>query len=328
MEEFKNHLSQNTGDFWVSSNIKILESPSSIEFLREAVASYQPVIIRGLMKDWPALQLWNINYFENVLRSKHVMVNITPDGLGDCVKKIDGSDFFVYPFECCMDFSLFFKMMTEREKDDAVAYLSEQNDNLRTKFTELLKDIPSCIKLGEDAFGLNSLEAINLWIGDERSVSSVHKDHYENLYAVINGEKTFVLLPPTDIIYMNESQYETKIYQRDDSSNLLRIKQSDLYLSKKDCPTNSLNWIKFDPDILFQSTTTRKSTTIRNEPSQFHLTHPIKCTVKQGEMLYIPSLWYHRVSQTELTIAVNYWYEQRFDFRYALYDSIKAGFSN
>lgn len=27
---------------------------------------------------------------------------------------------------------------------------------------------------------------------------SVHKDHYENLYCVISGEKNFILLPPTD----------------------------------------------------------------------------------------------------------------------------------
>lgn len=29
-------------------------------------------------------------------------------------------------------------------------------------------------------------------------VSVVHKDHYENLYCVISGQKEFILLPPTD----------------------------------------------------------------------------------------------------------------------------------
>jgi hypothetical protein len=52
---------------------------------------------------------------------------------------------------------------------------------------ELIRDIDSTITIAEDAFGSNSLEAINLWIGDERSVSSIHKDHYENIYAVISG---------------------------------------------------------------------------------------------------------------------------------------------
>ncbi len=30
---------------------------------------------------------------------------------------------------------------------------------------------------------------INLWIGDERAVSSAHKDNYENMYCVVVGEK-------------------------------------------------------------------------------------------------------------------------------------------
>lgn len=29
-------------------------------------------------------------------------------------------------------------------------------------------------------------------------LSLVHKDHYENLYCVISGEKRFILLPPSD----------------------------------------------------------------------------------------------------------------------------------
>ena len=34
-------------------------------------------------------------------------------------------------------------------------------------------------------------------------------------------------------------------------------------------------------------------------------------------------MWYHRVSQTCLTISVNYWYEQNFDFRFIFYQTIK-----
>ena len=40
-------LSEMTGDYWVHSRIKTLHKPSNIEFLREAVCSYEPVIISG-----------------------------------------------------------------------------------------------------------------------------------------------------------------------------------------------------------------------------------------------------------------------------------------
>lgn len=42
------------------------------------------------------------------------------------------------------------------------------------------------------------------------SAVSVHKDHYENLYCVVSGEKHFILLPPTDrpfIPYGNHSYH-------------------------------------------------------------------------------------------------------------------------
>ena len=47
-----------------------------------------------------------------------------------------------------------------------------------------------------------------------------------------------------------------------------------------------------------------------------------------GEVLYIPSMWYHYVTQTCLTIAVNYWYDQRFDFRYVFYQTIRNIYCN
>lgn len=40
---------------------------------------------------------------------------------------------------------------------------------------------------------------------------SVHKDHYENLYCVVSGEKHFVLMPPTDrpfIPYGNHGNHQ------------------------------------------------------------------------------------------------------------------------
>ena len=37
--------------------------------------------------------------------------------------------------------------------------------------------------------------------------------------------------------------------------------------------------------------------------------HPINITVRAGESLYLPAGWWHYVRQTEMTIAVNYWYD-------------------
>ena len=41
-----------------------------------------------------------------------------------------------------------------------------------------MADVEPFLELAREAFG-NDPEAVNLWIGDQRSVSAVHKDHYE-----------------------------------------------------------------------------------------------------------------------------------------------------
>ncbi|XP_048340125.1 bifunctional peptidase and (3S)-lysyl hydroxylase JMJD7 isoform X2 [Sphaerodactylus townsendi] len=51
---------------------------------------------------------------------------------------------------------------------------------------------------------------------------------------------------------------------------------------------------------------------------------PLKCTVKAGEMLYLPSLWFHHVQQSHGCIAVNYWYDMDYDLKYSYYQLLDS----
>ena len=42
-----NILSSGTADYWVEQQILTLDNPNAIEFLREGVSKYHPVIIKG-----------------------------------------------------------------------------------------------------------------------------------------------------------------------------------------------------------------------------------------------------------------------------------------
>lgn len=324
-------ISEETWDFWAPRAVRRLENPTALEFMRDAVAQYQPVIITGLVDDWEALSSWNMAHLQDKL-SEPVRINLTPDGHGDCVKMIDSercdgvvedsthidgpktSPHFVYPAETLMPFAQFDNLIASRDHD-VVPYLSEQNDNLRSRFSSLLPDIRPSIALADEAFGTDKLEAINLWIGDERSVSSMHKDHYENMYVVISGEKTFTLMPPTDVAFLEEKEYPSAQYivngdgKEDASGHIPRLS-----LSKECCPYPTVSWIDCDPN----------DPLVLQKHPRFSRAHPVRCTVQPGEILYIPAMWYHRVSQTKLTIAVNYWYDQQFDFRYVLVQTAKV----
>eukprot|EP01041_Mallomonas_annulata_P010283 gene10283-21459_t len=303
---------EDVSDYWSTSSIPVVQNPSPIEFLRDHVSAYHPVIIKGITDHWPALN-WNLESLSGLCHSTHV--NITPDGHGDCVKEFDGKQVFAYPAETTMTWIAFSDMLSNRKEGDAVPYLSQQDDNIRKHFPQLLKDIDESLPLASMLFGEPKPEAINLWIGDERAVSSVHKDHFENFYAVISGEKSFTLFPPTDIMYLPEIEYPTAKYILPNSNtdegeevNIIntRISSTDLTLTNEGCVCTTLKWIPLDPEI---------PATYEKYPA-YSFSHPLRCTVKAGEVLYIPAMWYHRVSQTTLTIAVNYWYDQRFDFRF------------
>ena len=49
--------------------------------------------------------------------------------------------------------------------------------------------------------------------------------------------------------------------------------------------------------------------------------NPITVRVQAGEVLYLPALWLHRVTQTRLTVSVNFCNEV--DLRYVLFSSSK-----
>ena len=57
-------------------------------------------------------------------------------------------------------------------------------------------------------------DAINFWMGSNRSITSTHKDPYENLYAVVRGSKTFTLFPPTCVPFMPYALFSLAKYER------------------------------------------------------------------------------------------------------------------
>ncbi|KAL4423232.1 hypothetical protein ABPG77_000024 [Micractinium sp. CCAP 211/92] len=94
-----------------------------------------------------------------------------------------------------------------------VPYLQYQNSSLTAEVPQLLGDIDLLLSWATQAFG-GLPEAVNLWIGDERSVTSWHSDPFENIYAVVAGSKTFTLMPPAELYRMRLRQYSQASMQR------------------------------------------------------------------------------------------------------------------
>lgn len=52
---------------------------------------------------------------------------------------------------------------------------------------------------------------------------------------------------------------------------------------------------------------------------EFKRAHKYQVRLNKGDCLYLPSLWFHHVTQSHGCIAVNYWYDMEFDIKYCYF---------
>ncbi|KAM8921752.1 bifunctional peptidase and (3S)-lysyl hydroxylase JMJD7 [Pelodytes ibericus] len=283
-----------------TDSITYLEGPPSpLTFYREWVCPNRPCIIRNAFSHWPALYKWTTDYLRTSVGSKMVSVAVTPNGYADAVY----SDRFVMPEERAMRLADVLDIVEKRETVPGVFYVQKQCSNLTQEFPELLQDVESHIPWMSEALG-KLPDAVNFWLGEAAAVTSLHKDHYENLYCVISGEKHFILHPPSDRPFIPYELYQPAKYHVHDDGSFQVVDEEG---------AEKVPWIPLDPlDPDF------------GLYPEYANTRPLHCTVKAGEMLYLPSLWFHHVRQSHGCIAVNYWYDMEYDIRYQYFQFIDS----
>ena len=112
----------------------------------------------------------------------------------------------------------------------------------------------------------NPLDAVNLWLGTDQSVTAMHRDSYENIYCQIMGQKHFVLLPPIAAVCVNEQWLSPATY--DHKMNLVQDEGH-----RVPCAI-------WDPDDSEKNTTAFS-----------HLARPLRVTLEPGDMMYLPTCW-------------------------------------
>lgn len=140
-------------------------------------------------------------------------------------------------------------------------------------------------------------DAVNIWIGNDRSVSALHKDNYENLYCQVSGKKNFVILSPLEVVCVEERTLPAATYVPDTDGKWEVV---------PDEPRDNVHgWATVDPDSPLEKTGVF-----------WKYSRPLRVTLEPGDMLYLPAMWYHKVSQEcgeeGVCCAVNYWYDMDF----------------
>ncbi|KAJ4376259.1 hypothetical protein N0V83_001542 [Neocucurbitaria cava] len=279
------------------------------------VARNRPFVIRNGAQSWKARKRWNAPYLTNVMAGQNVNVAITPHGNADSVVSLpNGGSLFVKPYETEQPFETVIqaiqKQELEKDYDGPTRYAQTQNDNLRNEYETLFSDVPSSIPFARIALEKDP-DAINFWLGNSHSVTALHKDNYENIYVQILGQKIFVLLPPIEAPCVNEKAVlaatyglKSDVVTSSDNSGGQELRKDDLHI-RIDDPEEYVPFATFDPDNASE-----------NINAYSHLSQPLRVTLNEGDMLYLPALWYHKVSQNcneeGICCAVNYWYDLDF----------------
>lgn len=278
------------------THVQVLPGPpSALEFARLVHIS-RPVLIKRMQV--PAVNLWTDKYLIKKLGTQTISVAVTPDGRADAIHKgPDGLDYFVEPLVETMSMENLLKQINSSDHGD-IYYLQSQNGNLfsagdeeggtASEFDLLRSDVVSEIDWCSEALGRQP-EAVNIWIGNSKSVTSIHSDPYENIYLVVRGEKRFTLIPPTDGWSLKERFYPHAQFTRSTPSGKLEITPSPV-------DTPQVRWSSLPDHSLSESL-----------PAEVK---PIHITVRPGEAMYLPVGWWHHVEQSdETTIALNWWYD-------------------
>ena len=189
---------------------------------------------------------------------------------------------------------------------------------MKTEYKELLDDIELDIPFASKAFNKKP-DAINFWMGNDLSFTSIHQDPYENIYSVIKGSKTFIIYPPTNEYYLRKHKFIHSKWSRNPSNNHWSIH-----------PISNTNNLQYIDWINYEINPSNSISNLSNTPQYPNISkcQGLKITVNAGDTLYLPSLWFHQVTQScdnfGRCIAVNHWYDMEYNITYNLIHFMKS----
>ncbi len=252
------------------SAVPRIERPPPRGFFREFVARRRPALITGVADRWPAITRWDIAYFSRTLPDVEVRVEIWDrEGPND-----DPADYLRNVRRISMGLGEFLGHVRAGGPNARRYYLAQHP--ILKMARHLLDDVRTPEEyMGVPLYVPRALAARMrlepaLWIGPADAVTTLHFDSTHNLFVQISGRKKVTLIPPgqSDLVYFPCREFGL-----------------NLHFSPVDVER---------PDL-------------KRHP-RFARATPRTVTVRPGEMLFIPSTWWHSLRALEPSISLNFWW--------------------
>lgn len=176
-----------------------------------------------------------------------------------------------------------------------------ENDNLRTTYAALMAYVPATISWAAEGLALSSgadttsPDAVNIWLGNSLSTTSLHRDPYENIYVQVRGRKHFVLVSPVAVAAVGEKMRGLGRWvckgenhgdgPDHDSGARWRVERE----GGDEVKVPVAGW---DPGFEDGADLAPVDAADIHVDKCRRLITPLKVTLEEGDMLYLPALWY------------------------------------
>lgn len=250
--------------------IDIIAAPDAARFARDIAPAYRPVVMRGLVADWPVVAAGRAGpraiaqYLKPLDSGAPTTVFSTPP-------ELDGR-FFYAPDMRGLNFGM--QQVTLTKLLDTLVDL-DGTDNPPGLYAGATPTTQSAAGFArENVMPLATPGGEpRIWIGNATQAST-HYDGSHNIACVVAGKRRFTLFPPEQI--------------------------ANLYVGPVDRtpagqPVSMVDLMK--PDFE------------RYPRFAAAWSHAVYADLEPGDAIYIPALWWHHVRSTDsLNVLVNYWY--------------------
>jgi hypothetical protein len=172
------------------SSIERRHRPSRDEFFREYYMANRPVIITGMMDDWPAMRKWSLDYFAEKFGDREVEVQLNRDASPNYEIQSDRHS-------GRLRFGEFIEKVRNAGQTNDF-YLTANNDSSNRKaLPELWDDI---VQIPE--YLRSDQPGGFFWMGPAGTVTPFHHDLTNNFMAQVLGRKLLKIAPSWDIPLM------------------------------------------------------------------------------------------------------------------------------